>query len=306
MSLTVQTEVGPVVLKELYDGFQKGISGGGPWIREKYLCPDWSLADKVCNAALGLTYGVGGINGTIIRQAPIFHPASTNLFCMDVGPVEGFGSPIVNGGNVRYEQAIIPMSFGVPMFQLGGSLNTIDPYNNLNFTQDIYPFCTQSIDYDSEEYTMEGYWRYASSAPSAVAGKIITGSHTTISLPVAAMTITVHRVPYWPGPLLFTLLKKVNLYQFFGQPTGTVLFDKVRTNRVVNSDGTQTLDVEMVFRWRRVPWYTVPDPSAPDNWITFSSDGSTLATKLAYEPKDLRPLVMGVDLPVNEADIVMW
>ncbi len=297
MAITITTPTGDITAKELIDGFSKGISPGGPVVEKKYLVP-WDQSDAFANAISGLTYGVGGVAGTIIRQAPHQCPESTNLYCLSVGPIEGWGAPTIDGGRPRYEQAIVPVHYGVPTFQLGGSLNTIDPYNQMNFSDDVYPYASQSIDYDSESYTTKHEWKYAAGG-SGVAGTPITDGNLTIDVPVATMAITLHRVPFMPKKDVFGLLKCVNSTGFLDEPAGTVLFHSLRTNLVLNSDGTSTLDLDLVFRWRRPGWNVIPHPTDGSTWIPFTHDGTSGGRK-AYALRDLRAVLYGLSLNASD------
>lgn len=296
MAITIQGKNGSIVAKELINGYNKGIEPGrGPFYTKQYLVP-WDASDDFANSLMGLTFGVGGIAGTIIRQAPHQLDESKNLFCLSVGPIEGWGAPIIDGGHPRYAQAIVPAVYGIPTFQLGGSLNNIDPYNLNNFDgEQVFPYCQQSIDYDSESYTADKQWFYAG-GPSA--GKPIIDSKLTIDVPCATMSITLNRVPFLPKRALFSLLKKCNDAPFLDEPLGTILFDKFRTNLMINTDGTSTQDIDLVFRWRRFPWNTVPDPNDGSQWHVFSADG-TLAGRSAYPFADLRGVLFGLNLNVS-------
>jgi hypothetical protein len=297
MSITITTAVGPVTAVEMFDGFRKGIDGqGGPQITKKYLV-DWSQSDAFLNALMGVSSVSGGVNGTIFRVSPHRCPESANLWCLSC-EAEGEGRPVINDGRPTWSHAVVTAIYGVqPWGQLNND-NTADPQNLMTPDQQAYPFCTFKFQGGVEMLAVPG-GGYKFAAGPNVGGKV-ADSKILIRIGVASIVATVHFVPFLPFNSICSLRGKVNFATFLGQQRGTILFDEINSNQVINMDGTWTQDLEYTFRYRQVGWNTASDSGTasgtdPTNFYLITHDGTT-GGHPPYSEADLRPLFFGCSL----------
>lgn len=302
MAITIDTASGSVTLKEMYENYDKGIANGGPTIRKQYLC-DWDKGDSVANALMGITTNVGGLTGTILRQAPHHCPESPGLWAMDVGPIHGLGETSITGGRPTYQYAIVPVTYGSPAINFGaapgaggGAIagNTADPYNLQTPDQQSYPFCKFDLETGTETYTLpETAYKWVDD--STPANRLPTSIQLNSEIGVSSIVCTIFSVPFLPFLRLITLKKRVNNATFFGFGAGYVLYENARSSRTWNSDGSMVQDLILNFKVREYPWNTFLHPTPGRGFIAISDDGLSTGNK-PLKSDDLRPLIYGVSL----------
>jgi hypothetical protein len=298
MAITLPTSVGPVVLKEMFDDYEKGIGGQGPWIRKSYYINDYAKANAVANALLGITFSIGGINGTINRSAPHRCPESPNLWAMDVGPIRGFGAASINGGTPTYPGgATIGVTYGVspvPFDGASGGVNTGDPYNLMTPDNAAYPFMRFDLDTGTETYSIPDA-KFLWVDDVTPANRLQTALDLTASVGVSTIVCTIMQIPFLPFYRLITMKRMVNNANFMGFAAGYVLYENSRSSRTVNSDGTYSQDLVLTFKVREFPWGTYAHPSKNLTFVAISHNGLSTGNGV-YTRGDLTPLLYGVSL----------
>jgi hypothetical protein len=294
MSITVTTVDGDVTLKEITDSYEEGIGGGGPWIREEYYCEDWDARYAVANAIMGVTTATV-ISDTISRSAPLQCPQSPNLWALDVGPIRGFGGFEINDGRPSYPAgAIIPVSFGRSPIPFEGADNTADPNNLHTPDGQAYPFCRFDLDTGTETYTIQGteyMWYHASDASF----RKKCGVDLLASVGVSTIVCTIMQVPFLPFARLITMKRQVNNATFLGHAAGYVLYENSRSSRTINSDGTYTQDLTLIFKVREFPWGTYLHPTPGVGFVKITTDGTSSGAGV-HTAGDLTTLLYGVTL----------
>jgi hypothetical protein len=266
--------------------FSKGIDQRSPYMHVQYFIQNYSDVDDFINALMG----AGSISGptssnNIIRNSPHQHPLSTNLFCVSASLAQGLGNPVLGangypdydgGALIQAEYRPLPWDAITP-----DRNNSIDPSTSI-------VFCTQSIDFTTESFTIADHtFKYS----AGVAVGTNTGVPAKFSIPVTELVLTYHQVPYMPMTIVRNLRGKVNNATFLGATAGTVLFRGAKTERTWNTDGTVTQNVQMMFSERSSlhPWNSLPSKTSL-TWQSVTEDGTSGGTKM-YETADLSPLV---------------
>jgi len=231
-----------------WDRIFKGIDQNGPYYKVSYYIANWANSDLVANELRGYTSRTGT---TTLRTGPHQLPLSPNLCCVNV-EIEGLGNPILNAqGYPNYDNGFLahceyrPIPF-LPYATDPNNQNQIDP------TNPPLLWCTQELDYETEEYVHERN-QYTWITTDSLNGKP-SGIPVRVSLGVTTMTITFHQLPYLPMGLVRSLRNKVNSVTLLGCAPGTLWFRGSRTTRDKNTDGTICQRVTMVFKERDVDW----------------------------------------------------
>lgn len=299
MAITLATSVGTVTLKEMFDDYEKGLGGQGPWIRKSYFLDDYGQADATANALMGINFAVGGISGTINRSAPHRCPESDNLWALDVGPIRGFGAATIDGGSPTYPGgAIIPVTYGVspvPFTGAEGGVNTVDPYNYMTPDGQSYPFCRFDLDTGTETLSIPGT-TYKWIDDATPANRLSCGQELSTSIGVSTIVCTIMSVPFIPFQRLILMKRRVNNATFFGFGAGYVLYENSRSTRTINSDGTWTQDLVLTFKVREYAWGTFLHPTPGKDFVGISHDGTSGSTHQPFTRDTLPQLLYGVTL----------
>ncbi len=238
MAVTLNTTVGPVTIKEMYEGYEAGIDlTRGPYVNKKYLCPDWPSTFPVANALMG-----GGVP-PVGRHAC---PESTNLRCLNavVQPKGEFDAR--DSGRPRFNLPIVSATYAIPTWS---EQATDDPSANQSFPNEIspgqpYTYMDQSIDWDTETIKLPG----RAYTFQTLGGAVDTPVARTIA--VAQFVLVRRWQKQLPYANVTAYLNKLNNATFLGQPAGQIKFRKARARRSAFSDGTASQEVELVFQWR--------------------------------------------------------
>lgn len=237
MPVTIFTSVGPVTLKEMYEGYEPGMDiQRGPFVTKLYLAPTWASAFACVN-------GLVGSGGTPIQHAC---PESPNLRCMSavIKPRAEYDSR--DSGHPQFNLPVIECVYAVPTWE---AQVTDDPTGSQSFPNadepgQPYLFMEQSIDWDSEVVKLPNRsYKFADG----------TVNDTPVSITVAtAKFVLVRR---WQTTLPYAnvaaYMNRLNTSTFLGQAKGLVKFLNARSRRQFQSDGTRSQEVEYVFKWRK-------------------------------------------------------
>lgn len=237
MAIVISTSIGPVGLKEMFDGYEAGLdTSRGPWVRKKYLAPTWASAFPVANALKGIGP----------RPVPHACPESANLRCLDavIEPQAEYDARA--GGRPEFNLPVIAVTYGVLSWD---ALATDDPGGNQSFPNDgsagsPYLFMEQSIDWDTEVIKLPG--RAYSFASDGTAIDVPVAR----SIAVAQFNLTRQWQSILPYANVASYMNRLNATTFLGQPRGQVKFRKCQSSRQFQSDATASQKVAFVFQWR--------------------------------------------------------
>jgi hypothetical protein len=281
MPVTIDTANGPVVLKELWEDFKKGIDiQRGPYTEQSYLVPLWSQTDAVINAMMGSTSTAGGA-GAI--HVPGFRcPTSPNLTCMDAYTVGQAEYDVGDGGHPSFNLPIVKVVYGIRSWE---QFATDDPGQFNSFMGNPggpTTYAIHSMDFGTESVKIPGS-AYKYKDPPNLPADVPMVRH----LGVATLNVEVKKVSYLPSITIMKLIGKVNNALFFGAPKGRLLFLGGRTSKEFESDGTRVQNVSYTFKYRSADW----------NMFIRPDDGSfdfvqTDLLEMPYEYDDLTPLIL--------------
>jgi len=131
--ISLPTEIGPVSLKECWDGLRKGVGPSGPYVEKTYLLEDWGST----NAAINALRGTISLSGTSTLAVPPHScPESPNLYCVDAYAEPQCEIDAKDGGRPRFKQALIRCRYGTVPYN---SLPSMDPNGNNSFPNDDNP-----------------------------------------------------------------------------------------------------------------------------------------------------------------------
>lgn len=286
MAISLETSLGPVILKEEWDRYVKGVSRDrGPYIRKVYLLQDWAYSDAVCNALMGGASSTT-VDGPISRIPPHLCDESPNLVCLDA-ECEGMGEvDVQDGGRPRFEWGRISAEYGIA--QGHGSDSPLDNQSiaNNQLPNDDAPgqpvaYEIHSYDIGEETIKVPGSAYKFSTAP-----QIRSDVPVMMSIGVADITITREAVPYLPFDMIFQKINKLNDRKFLGFERGTLKFKGGRPRFTVMSDGTRARSVDFRFKFREFDHNKQHRPD--ENSFDFVVDD--LGNKM-YSYTDLRPLL---------------
>jgi hypothetical protein len=288
MSISIATAAGSVTLKEMYEGYAKGIDPArGPWVRKRYLCP-WGYSDQVINALVGRPI-VTSPGGPVSYVFPHECPESPFLFCLSAECVPAAPYDVQDSGRPRFNLAPIEALYGVPPYD---PTPDSDPSQAANsFTNDADPgtpftYAIMSIDFDEEVIKLPGSAYEFNTADN-------NGNFLTVDVPVAKTIAVANMVfirkliPYLPFSQWNGLMGKLNQSTFLGQPRGQIKFSKWRTRRETASDGTRTQEIELILKWREYDHNQIHRPDFKKfDFISDKKNGNFM-----YDYADLTPLV---------------
>ncbi|MDR3634354.1 MAG: hypothetical protein P4L84_11165 [Isosphaeraceae bacterium] len=261
-------------------GWKRGQNDRGPFAEKPYLVA-WADVNTFCRNLRGISNQSGGVNGNWIFNGPLLYPdsPSDNIYCTEIA-IKATGN-IAGAGPIAYTYAIVVVTF-TPLTWDGSE--TSDPFGLNSFGEtgpEIAALQTASQELDCGYLEIP---RPRSSLKFADGTKIDTPS--VLRLPIITMTITWERLPYLPMSAVRTMAGKVNSTVFLGCAVETVLFEPVRTSRIVMSDGTVVQRVQMGFKWRPYSW----------NWAIRPDTGvwaaiTDLGGNKQYQPVDFSALL---------------
>ena len=249
---------------------------GGPSAVKKYLCP-WADRFTVAHGFLGLSSASSP--GALIRLLlPLPYPElaaeSTNtlasMYARNV-KIQGVGLPFQGANNIAFPNAVVTVTYGnFPWTFQGIDYNQLDPTRP-------YIYAEQHIDFSSEWITVPGTSVYVKPAATIIplnqAGQATWGFFS----PLAEMTITLKQVPYLPAPATLNALQApISSTTYLGVAAGFLMFGGGQDQRTKSSDGTQTSDFTLSFKYRPIaPWDYV---YVQGTWVqvTNSSGGSVI------------------------------
>lgn len=233
MAITIDTAVGPVILKEAFDGYRAGIGTDGPYVVKQYLCPSWEVTFPVVNALKG--FGL----------PPIPHacPESKNLRCVDAAVEPRAEVDARDGGRPRFNLPVVTATYGVLTWN---ALPQDDPANQQGFDDNGQPFLfmEQSISFDTEVIKLPNTAYHFPSDGTVIDTPV---AH---SVAVAEFVLTRKWQAAFPVVNVTNYLNTLNQSTFLGQAKGQIKFRKAQTRRSWTSDGTATQDVTYTFQWR--------------------------------------------------------
>ena len=276
MSVTINTTLGPVVLKECFEGYEAGIElTRGPYIQKMYLCPSWSGSFACVNSLMGL-----GTPPTGRHQCP----ESPNLRCINAALVPRAEADFRNSGRPEFNMPLIKATYQVPTWE---ELVSDDPQGNQSFGNEINPgqpyvFMEQSIDFDTEVVKLPG-------RTYGFSDGVVNDTPVAVSVGVADFVLIRRWQTTLPYVNFTKYMNKLNTSTFLGQPRGQIKFRKGRTRRVFSDDGTRTQEVELHFKWREADHNNVirPDNGLFDTLFV----GANIAGATPYKYADLTVLL---------------
>ena len=238
MPVTIPTSVGPVTLKEMYEGYEPGMDiQKGPYINKLYLVSSWNQAFAAVNALVGS------------GSRPVQHacPESPNLRCMSAVVKPRGEYDARDAGHPQFNMPVIACTYAVPTWE---ALTTDDPTGSQSFPDEANPgqpylFMEQSIDWDTEIIKLPGRaYKFNSDG-------MVNDTPVNIPLPTAKFVL----VRRWQTTLPYTNVttyqqNPLNSTTFLGQSRGLIRFVNARTRRQFQSDGTRSQEVEYTFKWR--------------------------------------------------------
>lgn len=278
--ISLPTEIGPVSLKECWDGLRKGVGPSGPYVEKTYLLEDWGST----NAAINALRGTISLSGTSTLAVPPHScPESPNLYCVDAYAEPQCEIDAKDGGRPRFKQALIRCRYGTVPYN---SLPSMDPNGNNSFPNDdnpntafTYALCRMRI--GSEVIRVpQSVFKFASAPTYTWEGS------SGVTIGVADLVFTRKFVPKLPVALILSYINKLNDRTMFGQPTGTIQFRGADTEEEYSSDGSKCQQLTLTFKWRE---YDHNRQLRPDSRVfDVVKDSSNLTP---YEYTDLRPLL---------------
>lgn len=217
----------------------------GPSAQKKFLCP-WASRFVVAHGFLGLS-SVSAPGSLITLLAPLAFPElsaeSSNtlasMYARNVS-IQGVGLPFQGTSNIAFPQAIITVTYGnFPWTFQGIDFNQLDPTHS-------YIFAEQHIDFSAEYITVPaGQGAYAGGNPLNQDWGFLS--------PLAEMTITLKQVPYLPAQATLAALQApINNAPYLGVAAGYLMFGGGQDSRTKASDGTQTSDYTLQFKYRPI------------------------------------------------------
>lgn len=259
-----------VLCQELVDGYSEAYDiQGGPSARKKYLCP-WASRFVVAHGFLGLS-SAARPGALITLNLPLPFPElaaeSTNtlasMYARTV-EIEGAGPPIQGANNIAFTSAIITVTYGnFPWTFAGIDYNQLDPSRP-------YIYAEQHIDFSAEYITVPGSNVYVNPG----GGVVPLNQDWGFFSPIAEMSITLKQVPYLPAPAILAALQApINNTTYLGCGAGFLMFGGGQDNRTFSSDGTQTSDVTMLFKYRPIAqWDQI---YYKGSWLQVTTSGGT-------------------------------
>ncbi len=274
MSVTING----VACEEIVRNLSEGIDERGPHATKGYLCL-WGNRFALANGLLGLVHSSGPIGGGVTFSHPAVYPESSNLYCQTV-EIEPHGTPFQGSKQIAFPYAIVWANFGIwPYSIVGGD----DPGNQQGIDPDTpFVYATQKISFSIEQYNIPA--SSTQTDDNKPVPKDITGY-----FPRADMSITLHKVPYMPAQLIFSLVGKINNAVFLGAKTGQVIFQGGDSDRTASTDGTFTQDLTYSFSYRTVaPWNYIVHPNGIGS--------GTYAPWVPFKDKSGNPYIKSADL----------
>src|SRR5262245_45297020 len=233
----MSTIVNGITCEELVEGFEEGINENGPYAVKKWLCA-WSDRYALANSFLGFVSHTGGQGGSVLINAPLHYPESSNMLARTL-TIEGRGKPSQGTKQLQFPQAVVTVNYGVPSWQaIPNPDMSIDPNNP-------FVYATQDIDFGREMLSLPG------SSLTLANGNTLDDVPYSVPVPYAMFTITLQRVPYLPAQAIWTAMKKpLNTATFLGIPAGYLKFDGCKNHAEASTDGTYVQSLTYVFAAR--------------------------------------------------------
>jgi hypothetical protein len=244
MSITLTTTVGPVTLKEMFEGYEAGMDiQRGPFINKTYLAPSWATAFACVNALVGS----GG--------RPVQHscPESPNLRCMSAVIDPDGEYDIGNSGRPQFNMPKIKCTYAVPTWE---ALIADDPSGSQSFPDadapgQPYLFMEQSIKWSRETFPIP-------KRAYAFADGTVPNTPVNMSIACARFVLVRRWQTTLPYGNVSTYMDSLNDTTFLGQPRGLIKFADAETRKQFQSDGTRSQEVTYTFDWRKYDHNWVP------------------------------------------------
>ena len=264
-TLTIGTVTGVTIFVDT--GVQESEDGyGGPSASVIYMCP----YEKRYDLVRALKPQASGVGTSITRTLPHAYPPSPNLYCVSVGPIEGIKPRRDSTGWLTYEEAKVPVTYGVPLVQFGsGTPGTggIDPSGQ--------PWTRTAINVSAEVVKPpHGAYYYVPSGPLIEDG--------SFGIMVPNMEITIHRsmMPFIPIYEMAGLAGKVNNAPYrlgnYSFERGTLLFAAGPAESAIDPAGNLVFDVSYKFLWRPFEWNKTINKSGNLVYLNTAQNGSGL------------------------------
>lgn len=248
------TIVNGILTEELVSEHSEGIGAEGPFATKGYLC-SWSNRFTLANGFLGLSSYSGGTASII---PPTTYPESSNLYVQGV-TIQGVGQPFQGTKQLAWPYAIVRVSYGVPRY---GVLAADDPggHNSIDPTMPLV-YATQELDFATEWITIP--------RAAVTAGGNAVNKDVNVRIPRCDMTVTLTRMPFLPGTLIFsTLSAPINNAKFLNCDAGHCVYNGGKVRRSASTDGSFTQDVSHSFSYRAIaPWDYEFDPTGMGGWL---------------------------------------
>lgn len=271
MSVTIITSIGPVTLKEAYEGYEPGIDeSSGPYLKKVYLCPTWASLYPVLNAL----WGVG--------TRPVSHPCpeAPNLRAVHVRAIPEGEYDSRDAGRPQFNLPKVEIVYAVPSYE---SVSADDPAGDHSFPADDdgpYLFMEQSIDWDVEVIKLPGRCYAFASDGKAVDAPV----HRTIA--VAQFVLVRKWQTFLPHANVKNYMNRLNDATFLGQPRGTIKFRKCQSRRTGSGTGERTQETAYTFLWREFDHNAQHRPDANYFELIQDADGAN-----PYQYADLSALL---------------
>lgn len=244
MSINLSTAIGPVVLAEMWEGYEAGMDiSRGPFIRKSYLAPSWAVAFACVN-------GLVGTGGRPVQHAC---PESPNLRCMSAviqprGEYDGHDS-----GRPRFNLPVIACEYAVPTWE---ALNYDDPSGSQSFPNadepgQPYLFMEQSIKWSRETFPIP-------KRAYAFADGVAPNTAVNMSIACARFVLVRRWQTTLPYGNVSTYMDSLNNTTFLGQAKGLIKLADVESRRQLQSDGTRSQEVTLTYDWRKYDHNWVP------------------------------------------------
>lgn len=270
MSITLTTSIGPVTLKETYEGYEAGISAAGPFVKKVYLCPTW----------LGAFPSINALTGTGYTPVPHPCPESPNLRCLSATLMPEAEADLRDGGRPQFNLPKIEALYGVLRWE---SQASDDPSGEQSFPDGAntpYLFMEQSIQFARETIKVPGTAYTFKASGNAIDVPV------TMTIGTARFSLVRHYQQTLPTANVTGLMNRLNSSTFLGQPKGQIKLEDARTRRQWTSDGSSGQEVEYVFAWREYDHNAEHVPDSANFDIIQDSTGKT-----RYPYADLTPLL---------------
>jgi hypothetical protein len=250
-----------IFCNELVDSYTESYDiQSGPSAIKGYIC-GWADRFTVIHGILGLQ-STPALGGLITLNLPMAYPElaaeSTNalasMYARSV-QVYGKGPPIQGANNIAFTSAVIYVTFGsFPWTFSGIDFFQLDPVHP-------YIWAEQNIDFSSEWITVPGKSVFFKTTPARL------DQPYGFFSPMADMSITLKNVPYLPSAqILSSMQAPINSVAYLQCNPGFLMFKGGHSHRVMTSDGTQAIDLELSFSFRSIARWDQVYHGAANAW----------------------------------------